>query len=456
MHLSTPETHAGGLLPHSATAWSRSAIIAVLVIATTLVSSRAFIVVLRVQGEIQENADRALARQRLFSDLQDAETGQRGYLLTSDPKYLQPYEAALARVQLDKRALANSGLGEDARRHIASKLAELAQTVALVRAGDVQQALAIVRTDRGKAEMDAIRRDVTELDKQDERQVRALTDERSAALRRMAVILLLAIAGILIVLLFLARISARFEDSLRRRVEQATASLHQMVADAEAFNYSISHDLRTPLRAIRHQISSLCSAAAARLLGPDRERLDHIDRDAERMDDLITSLLAFSRVARGRIELYPVSVENAIRGALATLGFPPSITLQLSPDLPEVYAHAETLSQVLANLISNALKFSRDGVPAEVTVQAEQRGDTVAIAVRDRGIGIAPDHLQRIFLPFERLDPKRPGSGLGLAIVRRGVDRMGAELQATSQPGEGSEFLITMPVAVREELLRPA
>lgn len=169
------------------------------------------------------------------------------------------------------------------------------------------------------------------------------------------------------------------------------------------------------------------------------------------MDRLILDLLAFGRVARAEIELAPVEVQHAWTTALTQTA---AHIEQMHADietigpLPVVRAHEATLGQVLANLLSNALKFVASGVRPRVVFRSETRGDHVRLWLEDNGIGIAPELHDRVFRVFERLHGTRyPGTGIGLSIVRKGIERMGGKVGLESHPGQGSRFWIELQKA---------
>lgn len=233
----------------------------------------------------------------------------------------------------------------------------------------------------------------------------------------------------------------RLNASLEQRVAERTAQL-------DAFAYSVSHDLRAPLRAIRGFCQILLEDYRA--LMPDdqaREFLRRIMLAAERMDHLIEDILAYSRIGAGEIRLERVSVRGVLDGVFKDMG--PDLRdsrVEVDPDLPPVLAHEVTLAQVLRNLISNAVKYVPPGTTPLVRIRAETRDGRVRVWVEDNGIGIPPEHQERIFRVFERLHPTEhyPGTGVGLAIVKKGVDRMGGDVGVDSQPGRGSRFWIDL------------
>ncbi len=237
---------------------------------------------------------------------------------------------------------------------------------------------------------------------------------------------------------------------LEQRVEERTRALQDANTALEAFGYSVSHDLRTPLR----NMQSLAQA----LEEDYRDRLDEAGRDfchriilaSRKMDTLINDLLTYSRLTRAELPLGRVDLDGVVAEVQANLAEPIRETqarVTVEGPLPSVYGHRTTVVQMVANLVANALKFVAPGVPPEVRIRAEDRGEFVRLQVEDNGLGIAPEHRDRIFKVFERLhgEESYPGTGIGLAIVRKGAERLGGRAGVASEPGRGSRFWIDLP-----------
>ena len=169
------------------------------------------------------------------------------------------------------------------------------------------------------------------------------------------------------------------------------------------------------------------------------------------LDALVLDLLAYAQVARAEMMLTAASVPTAWAAALAQNEQAIADTrarVEAALPLPNVRAHPATLGQVLANLLGNALKFVRPGVVPQVRLWAEERAEGVRLWIEDNGIGIAPEHQERVFRVFERLHAKEySGTGIGLSIVRKGIERMGGRVGLESVPGKGSRFWLELPTA---------
>lgn len=245
----------------------------------------------------------------------------------------------------------------------------------------------------------------------------------------------------------LLRAKAQLTDragQLESLVAERTAELTATNKQLEAFIYSIAHDLRAPLRSMQGFSTILVRKAGASLDETAKSCADHISKSAQFMDAMLKDLLVFSCVSQQRTELSPVNLEAVVESALSRLQndiLEKKARVKTSGPWPRVLAHEATLSQVLFNLVSNALKFVRAEVPPRVRVRTQEYGEFIRVWVEDNGPGIAPDHHAQIFRLFTRLDgEKYAGTGVGLAIVQKGVERMGGRVGVESSAGQGSRF----------------
>jgi signal transduction histidine kinase len=236
---------------------------------------------------------------------------------------------------------------------------------------------------------------------------------------------------------------------LERRVTERTERLSETARELDTFAYSVSHDLRAPLRAMTGFSQALLEDFGPRLDPKAREYAERIVRGGQRMNALIEDLLAYSRLTRAELTLVQVDLTGVVDEVLASLAGEVErrgAKVDVARPLHGVQGHPVTLRQVVTNLVSNALKFVAPGVAPRVRVRSESSGGTVRLWVEDNGIGIAPEHHERIFRVFERLHgvDDYPGTGVGLAIVRRGLERMGGRVGVESEPGKGSRFWIEL------------
>lgn len=241
---------------------------------------------------------------------------------------------------------------------------------------------------------------------------------------------------------------SRHAAHLEEMVAERTAQLRETIGELEAFSYSISHDLRAPLRAMRGFASFLLEDHAARLDEEGVTYLKKISTAAGRMDTLIQDLLTYAGMVRGKVKIEPTDLDALVRHIITT--YPQlhseNVEIQIEGDLPKVLGGEANLTQCLSNLLANAVKFARPGTKSRVRIRAETIGADVRLWVEDNGIGIAPKDQARIFTMFERVDPSitYEGMGVGLAIVQKAVERMGGRKGVESEIGKGSKFWIQL------------
>jgi len=243
----------------------------------------------------------------------------------------------------------------------------------------------------------------------------------------------------------------RLNAELEQRVADRTAELSEVNAELEQFARTVSHELRAPLRAVQGFTQALLEEHAPQLNETGQDYAQRAATAAKRMDTLIQDLLAYSRISRNELEVAPVSLDSVVSDARAQIDeflAAQHAQLDIPGTLPRVVAHRGTLVQVVANLLTNAAKFVAGAAP-HVRLRAEERNGHIRLWIEDNGIGIAAEHRDRIFRPFERLHgaDRFPGTGIGLAIVRRGVERMGGQVGVESEPGQGSRFWVDLPKA---------
>ena len=244
----------------------------------------------------------------------------------------------------------------------------------------------------------------------------------------------------------------RTGENLERMVNERTASLREAIAQMEEFSYSISHDLRAPVRAMQCYAEVLMEDYGAELDEHAKKYLERIIHSGVRMDRLIQDILTYSRLSRREIKLQPISLDRLTRDIVSQyLDLKPASGLEIAVNGPlmPVVGHEASLSQAISNLLNNAIKFVAPGTPPKVQVWTERRNGDVRLWVEDNGIGIKPEYQHRLFNVFERVHPEKnyEGTGIGLAIVRKAAERMGGKAGVESNGVEGSKFWIQLPAA---------
>lgn len=489
-------------LPISSTTLVRSTIILLLVgfLALAGIVGTTIWLVERSQvyfNEVVEARDARTTTVDLRTALQDAETGQRGFIITADEVYLEPYEAALqvvgqryeelARV-LEPYPQADQPMA-DLRNDIDIKLAEMAQTIGLVRNGQIAEAAEIVRTDAGKAAMDRSRVFFDALIRAaDDRLTTGVADQRNAAtaLRWVTILgafVIFAVVGgaAWTVLTYTNEIAAARREieaanlTLEERVRERTSDLGRANEEIQRFAYIVTHDLRAPLVNIMGFTSELETSvgelsaymaerpddgdpkfADAKLAATEDlpEAITFIRAATRKMDSLINAILKISR--EGRRQLKPESLDLAeIAEATAT-----TVQHQVAENggsvshdihVPRLVSDKLSLEQVLGNLLDNAVKYQQPGRPLSVVIRGRQApANRIEIEVEDNGRGIAASDHERVFELFRRAGTQtQPGEGIGLAHVRTLVRSLGGDITLRSELGVGTTFIITLPRDLR-------
>ena len=242
----------------------------------------------------------------------------------------------------------------------------------------------------------------------------------------------------------------QLNETLEQRVVERTAQLEATNKELDSFSYSVSHDLRAPLRhisgfvmALEQQLSRQGAIADPKV----SHYLQVIHQSSQKMGQLIDGLLTLSRLGRRQLTKTPVNISTLVEHAIAlvksqTAGTDRLIEFEVG-DLPTVMGDAALLQQVFSNLIDNAVKFSRDRQPARIAVGRLENG---TIFIKDNGVGFDMEYADQLFGAFQRLHSQKAfeGTGIGLAIVQRIIHRHGGTIWAQSQPDQGTTFYFTL------------
>jgi len=239
----------------------------------------------------------------------------------------------------------------------------------------------------------------------------------------------------------------RHASHLEKVVAERTGELRETIGELEAFSYSVSHDMRAPLRAMQTYATYLVDEYSNKLDEQGVLYLHQIMRSAVRLDRLIQDVLSYSKIVHTRLPMESVDLDRLVRDIVETLpnGQPIKPEIRIEGALPRVMGNEALVGQCVSNLLSNAVKFVSAGTTPciEVSAEAVEKG-SIRVCFKDNGIGIAPQNHNRIFRMFERIHPTSDyeGTGIGLTIVRKAAERMGAQVGFDSQSGKGSNFWI--------------
>ena len=429
--------------------------------------------------------------------IEESETARRGYLLLpSDAGFLENYRRAQGQMPAVLRRLAALVADNPVQRRyhyglrlqIADLAAQRAQTIDLLRRGEHRAALTAFGQHAKARNMRAIRFLLDRMSTEERR----LLQVRERELRRSerafyavivvagAVLAVLAVVSLLTILSY-TRDLARSDEDLRQlnagledMVATRTADLTRANEEIQRFAYIVSHDLRSPLVNVMGFTAELEAAAAelralvdrveaeAPALGSEGARLaaredlpeaiGFIRTSTQKMDRLINAILHLSR--QGRRTLAPEKIDVAalvaqIGDTLSHRLSAADATLEIAGPLPVVVSDRLALDQVLSNLIENAVKYLRPGVPGRITVSGRRERSRVVYTVADNGRGIDPRDHARVFDLFRRSGAQdQPGEGIGLATVRALVFRLGGSIDVASTLGQGAAFTLSLPLVL--------
>ncbi|MGG6293913.1 ATP-binding protein [Leptolyngbya sp. AN02str] len=243
-------------------------------------------------------------------------------------------------------------------------------------------------------------------------------------------------------------------DHLNQRLEAVTGDLRQRNQDLNQFAYVVSHDLKAPLRGARN-LTQWIQEDLGQIIPPDNQELLHLlVKQVDRMDTLISDLLAYSRAGRTQQQPEWVNVEAVVQNLLDEWSIPPGVEIQFSASTPILKARPLNLEQVLSSLLSNALQYGCNHQQGHITISVRPCADWYEFAIADDGPGIEPEYHEKIFGVFETLQPKSEtgNTGIGLAIAKKLVEAEGGSIWVDSQPNIGATFFFTWPKVPIEEM----
>jgi signal transduction histidine kinase len=435
--------------------------------------------------------------------LREAESAQRGYLSTLLPTFQADFEEAASQLTPTLRRLSQFTADNPVQKRILGemiplcnqRIEEFRETIALAQTEHVTDAARIVREGTGRDAMSHID-DLAGQMRAEEDRLFALRNRNADRSQTLAASLTAIGSGFVVVLaglsIFLVRRSARARDhaetqlrdnnlNLEATVDERTADLREANNEIQRFAYIVSHDLRSPLvnimgftseldelRAdIFRRIAELRRAASSvpptpagddepPLEGEDRqllqdfsEALDFIKSSIAKMDRLISAILNLTREGKREFEPVRIDVRELIEAIVTTVTHQAAeakAQIRIEP-LPEITSDRLALEQIFSNLIDNALKYLKPGVPGEICVRGRTKLGYAVFEITDNGRGIDPKDHQRIFDLFRRAGTQdRPGQGIGLAHVRALVRRLGGTISVSSELNNGSTFTIMLPI----------
>jgi signal transduction histidine kinase len=447
-----------------------------------------------VAGAAEARMVRSAAADLLLA-IQDSESGQRGFLLTMEPTFLQPYRDSIDEISRREDTLEASIDGsrfseidvESLRRVITQKLTELKATLSLAQSGRRDEALDMVRNQVGLSLMNDIRETLGGVIADADRQIALQLQSHlnlAMGLRMATVAGVIAVLAVFVIVFTIIRryvqeiLAARREleglnAGLEQRVRERTEDLIQANQEIQRFAYIVTHDLRAPLvnimgftseldnalKTIQAYFSSEAGSPANETARADTvlavkedlpEAIGFIRSSTRKMDELINAILKISRDGRRQLKPERIDVEQLIQNNAAAIQhqvLEANGEVSIKVDVKTIITDRFSLEQALGNLLDNAVKYREPERPLRLFVRAFRvNAFTVGIDVSDNGRGIAPEDHERVFELFRRSGVQdKPGEGIGLAHVRSLVRNMGGDIQLKSERGKGSTFMIRMP-----------
>jgi signal transduction histidine kinase len=445
----------------------------------------------------------------LLLEIRSAESAARGYLLTKAPRFLDAYKSASVNIipDLDKLASLTSdnpvqvSNGGELRAQVEARLTQFEKVADLAAQNDTAGGAAELGETNSR---DTARRieEIVNAMRVEENQLFAQRTNTADRTQQLASIVTVAGSALVIALaaisVFLVRRSSQARDdaegrlrdanlNLEATVDERTADLREANDEIQRFAYIVSHDLRSPLVNIMgftseleelrgdifRRIATLASTMTATdagaepvLEGDDKqlsqdfsEALGFIKSSIAKMDRLITAILNLTREGRREFEPVKIDTRELIEGIVSTVAHQASeaeAQIRIEP-LPDIVSDRLAIEQIFSNLIDNALKYLKAGVPGDITIRARTKLGFAIFEIADNGRGIDPKDHQRIFDLFRRAGTQdKPGQGIGLAHVRALVRRLGGTMSVASELDRGSTFTITLPMAWAADNLNKA
>jgi signal transduction histidine kinase len=445
-------------------------------------------------GDILVERDIRRMSADLMQKLTDAETGQRGFLITGDEVFLQPYEEAVGEIPAALSALATATEGRPVKerdtaelsRMVNTKLGELAQTVDLVRSGNQTQAMALVETNVGRQSMDRIRAILDDFKQKADIAIDGGANAQLAATQQLQWITIAGGIAIIVIMgaaLFVVaqhiRALATSQSEIRRlnegleaRVAERTEDLMQANQEIQRFAYIVTHDLRAPLVNIMGftaELDTSLKALQAYVLNDEKplsedqiqtarlaakedlpEAIGFIRSSTRKMDGLINAILKISRDGRRQLKPEEIELTPLVETITASVYHQISESdgsINLDMRAERLVTDRMSVEQILGNLVDNAIKYKHPDRPLVLGIRSMPEGrHMVRIEVQDNGRGIAEQDHERVFELFRRSGQQdQSGEGIGLAHVRSLARNLGGEISVISRLGEGSTFVFRLP-----------
>jgi signal transduction histidine kinase len=405
---------------------------------------------------------------KLESSLKDIQRSYRGYVITRSKELLGPYETAKRNIPQQLTALRKDlvhdrhtqVLLDSIERKTNERIRLIEHGIIQIKAGKMDEAVAGISVPHSL--LDSTMGLLSQIETNEEHRTEQYQQQVREHVRTNFIMIFLGLTistTLLIIAVATALISQSRIDKVNRSVqektleanvklEKANGILQKANEELSSFSYSISHDLKAPLRAI-NGFSGILMEENYEKLGEDAQRaLRVIQQNANRMDQLINDLLELAKLGSKALEKQRVNMQHIVSAILANYPFAPSATVNVHP-LPEAFADPSLIRQVWENLISNAIKFSSRNANPKLEIGFTQVDGGGYYWIKDNGAGFDPQYREKLFKVFSRLHAKKEfeGTGAGLAIAKKILDSHGGRIWAEAELNKGATFYFSLPMA---------
>jgi signal transduction histidine kinase len=432
--------------------------------------------VLAFWSEVRNEEDRALVRhtyvvvenlQLVRIDITQSETGQRGFMLTGQGRYLALYAAGVNQVRQDMKELGDLIADNPVQREalqrlsplIASRLTELDEGIEIrKRSGLLAGVEAVTRANNGERWMGQITEQIIEMRQREDQLLSRRLDTAAASSRKIKLVIIYGNALAILILLVKGSVVHRetrkrnvAEGNLKQanqRLERRTSELSETNIELESFAYSVAHDLRAPLRQIAGYSNILVEDYEQCLDAEGRRILGKIEDCAQKMGSLVDDLLNLSRIGRQELSIEDTPLNSLLKQVVADFAVECAgrdVEWRIG-NLSSAECDPGLMKQVFVNLISNALKYTGKREHAVIQVGEMSQKNGRVVFVRDNGVGFDMQYVGKLFGVFQRLHKSRDfdGTGVGLAIVQRIIRKHGGRIWAEAELDRGATFFFTI------------
>jgi signal transduction histidine kinase len=413
----------------------------------------------------------------------DIETASRGFVITDDNTFLEPFYSAKKTVlvyieqlrQLTRDNPVQQQRIDSLTFYMNKHLNFSYQTISIRGKEGLISAVAYISTKQGKHYTDRIRQITKAIEQEEEallKQRKQTNEDSAAVFDRFTVIMFILMSGFTIVLLIaigkywiqnkekelradeliIANKELVFQNEEKEKrageLIKTAAQLESANQELESFSYSVSHDLRAPLRAVNGYAKILEEDYGDRLDDEGRRLLTVVQNNAKKMGVLIDDLLTFSRLGRKEIKKSVINMTALVENVLAELHTSQQFkTVVTISDLHPAIADTTLMNQVWENLLSNAIKYSSNNKSPDIKISSEKKNDELIYSISDNGVGFDMKHVHKLFGVFQRLHSSKDfeGTGVGLALVHRIITKQGGRIWAKAGINKGATFYFSLP-----------